>query len=405
MIAFSSISEALDALRQRKMIIVVDDEDRENEGDLVMAAEHATPEAVNFMITHGRGLLCVALPEARADALELPLMVKEGSERHETAFTISVDARDGTTTGISAFDRARTVKALIDPQSTRASFLTPGHVFPLRARPDGVLRRAGHTEAAIDLARLSGLASAGVICEILNENGTMARLPELFSFAKQFELPIITIKDLIAYRTKTEKLVKREVEVKLPTRLGNFKAVAYREIARPNEPPHIALVKGDIADKQDVLVRVHSECLTGEVFGSLRCDCGEQLAKAMALVEQEGRGVVLYMRQEGRGMGLMNKMHAYKLQDEGMDTVEANKKLGFKPDLRDYGIGAQILVDLGLSTIRLLTNNPTKVVGLEGYGLSITERVPLEILPNGVNASYLKTKRDKLGHLIMKHVS
>lgn len=389
-------------MRHRKMIVVVDDEDRENEGDLVMAAEHVTPEAVNFMITHGRGLFCIALSEARADALELPLMVKEGTERHETAFTISVDAHEGTTTGISAYDRARTIKALIDPASTRASFLTPGHVFPLRARPDGVLRRAGHTEAAVDLARLAGCTPAGMICEILNPDGTMARLPELCAFAKRFDLLIITIRDLIAHRTKTEKLVKHEVEVKLPTRFGNFQALAYREVGHEKEPPHIALIKGEIAGKNDVLVRVHSECLTGEVFGSLRCDCGEQLAKALMLVEAEGRGVVLYMRQEGRGMGLMNKMHAYKLQDEGMDTVEANKELGFKADLRDYGIGAQILADLGLSTIRLLTNNPTKVVGLEGYGLSIVERLPLEVPPNAVNFSYLKTKKDKLGHLLLK---
>lgn len=401
---FNTIEEAIEDIRQGKMIIVVDDEDRENEGDLVIAAEKVTPEAINFMAKYGRGLICMPIVRKRLEELKIPLMVTENTDPHETAFTITVDAKYGTTTGISAYDRALTVKTILDPNTKPEDLRRPGHLFLLMAREGGVLKRAGHTEAAVDLARLAGLYPAGVICEIMNDDGTMARLPELFRFARVHGLKIITIKDLIAYRFKRERLVERVVDgVDLPTKWGHFKVVAYRSILDENDDHlvHIALVKGDVAGKEGVLVRVHSECITGDVFNSLRCDCGDQLHKAMQMIEQEGRGVLLYMRQEGRGIGLINKLMAYKIQEEkGLDTVDANLALGFPPDLRDYGIGAQILADLGLSTIRLITNNPRKIVGLEGYGLKVIERVPIEVEPNAYNEDYLKTKVEKLGHLI-----
>lgn len=394
---FNSIEEALEDIRAGKMVIVVDDEDRENEGDLVMAAELVTPQAINFMATYGRGLICLPIVGERLDALEIQPMVTNNTDSHETAFTVSIDHKD-TTTGISAFERALTIKKVVDPQARPQDFRRPGHVFPLRAKEGGVLRRAGHTEAAVDLARLAGLYPAGVICEIMNDDGTMARVPQLMEFAARHGLKIITIADLIQYRRRTEKLVRQLVATRLPTKYGDFTAVAYEDLVE--HACHIALVKGEVNTEEPVLVRVHSQCLTGDVFGSTRCDCGEQLAAALQQIEAEGRGVLLYMRQEGRGIGLVNKLFAYRLQDQGKDTVEANEALGFPADLRDYGIGAQILADLGIKKLRLLTNNPRKIAGLEGYGLEVVERIPIEISPNANNERYLRTKKQKLGHLL-----
>lgn len=394
---FATIEEALGELRAGRMVIVVDDEDRENEGDLVMAAEKATPEAINFMTRHGRGIVCVPLTGERLDALQIPLMPGASEQSMRTAFTVSVDVV-GVRTGTSAHERAATARALADPRTTAQHFIRPGHIFPLRAKPGGVLQRAGHTEAAVDLARLAGLYPAGVICEIMNEDGTMARLPQLQEFAARHGLKIVTIADLIRYRLRHEKLVRRVAEAHLPTRFGEFRVIGYESLV--DGEAHVALVKGEVAGQKGVLVRVHSECLTGDVFGSLRCDCGEQLAAALLAIEREGRGVLVYMRQEGRGIGLLNKLMAYRLQDEGKDTVEANLALGFPPDMREFGISAQILSDLGVGSIRLMTNNPRKLNDLEGYGVGIVERVPIEMPPHPENFRYLWTKQQKLGHLL-----
>ncbi|NLP49686.1 bifunctional 3,4-dihydroxy-2-butanone-4-phosphate synthase/GTP cyclohydrolase II [Bacillus sp. RO1] len=394
---FNTIEEALEDLQQGKVIIVCDDEDRENEGDFVALAEKATPAVVNFMATHGRGLICVPVQEELAEKLDLVPMVNHNTDSHGTAFTVSIDHKS-TTTGISAFERSTTILELLSPTSKAGDFKRPGHIFPLVAKKGGVLRRAGHTEAAVDLALLSGSYPAGVICEIMNEDGSMARVPELRKIADKFDLKMITIKDMIQYRNRKDKLVQREVEIKLPTEFGDFRAIGYSNVVDGKE--HVALVKGDIDHASPTLVRVHSECLTGDVFGSNRCDCGPQLHAALAQIEKEGNGVLLYMRQEGRGIGLLNKMRAYKLQEEGYDTVEANEKLGFGADLRDYGIGAQILRDLGVSKMKLLTNNPRKIAGLKGYELEVVDRVPLQMPTKEANESYLKTKHSKLGHML-----
>lgn len=395
--SFAAVEDAIEDIRQGKMLVVVDDEDRENEGDLIVAAEHVTPEDINFMATYAKGLICTPIDGARLDELDIPQMVANNTDNHETAFTVSVDAYD-TETGISAYERCQTVKRLIDPQSKPSSFRRPGHVFPLRTVPGGVLRRAGHTEATTDLARLAGLYPAGLCCEIMDDDGHMMRTPRLMEFAEKHGLHMITVKALIEYRKRTETFIKRVADVDFPSKYGHFRIKAYESTL--DGKCHLAVVKGEVAKQENVLVRVHSECLTGDALGSLRCDCGEQLAAALRRIEQEGRGVVLYMRQEGRGIGLANKMRAYALQDQGKDTVEANVLLGFAPDLRDYGIGAQILADLGLTTIRLLTNNPAKRAGLEGHGLKIVERVPLEVHANKFNRRYLTVKKLKMGHLL-----
>jgi len=393
---FASIEQAIEAIQAGRMIVVIDDEDRENEGDLTMAAAKVTPQAINFMARHGRGLICLAMTPERLDQLEIPLEVSDNSSRRDTAMCVSVDARDRTTTGISAADRAETVRVALDAGSTPRDLSRPGHVFPLRGRTGGVLVRAGHTEAAVDLSRIAGLDPSGVICEIMNDDGTMARVPELGKFARKHGLLMITIADLIQYRMRTERLVKRAATAKLPTEFGAFHLYAYEN--QIDNQAHVALVRGEIGDGKDVLVRVHSKCLTGDVFHSARCDCGPQLDAALTRIAAEGRGVLLYLNQEGRGIGLVNKVRAYALQDQGLDTVEANERLGFKADQRDYGIGAQILSDLGVKTMRLLTNNPRKFVGLQGYGLSVSEAVPLEIPASDHTRRYLKTKKDKLGH-------
>jgi len=395
---FDHIESVVADIRKGKMVIVVDDADRENEGDLILAAQHVTPAAVNFMAKHGRGLICVATNPERLQQLGIERMVRQNRESYRTDFQVSVDAARGITTGISAADRAKTIQIMADPTAVPEDLVQPGHVFPLRARPGGVLQRAGHTEAAVDLATLADCRPIGVLCEILNDDGSMARLPQLLKFAKKHKLKICTIEDLIHFRRTREKLVEQIEVVKLPTDYGEFDLHLYR--SKINGQHHLALVRGEIASAKNVLVRVHSECLTGDVFGSRRCDCGPQLHQAMKQVSEAGRGVILYMRQEGRGIGLAPKIKAYKLQEQGLDTVEANEKLGYGMDLREYGLGAQILVDLGLKTIRLLTNNPKKVVGLEGYGLKITEQVPIRVKPNPHNERYLKTKREKLGHLL-----
>ncbi len=394
--AFATIDEAIDEIRAGRFVVVVDDPDRENEGDLVIAAQFATPEAINFMAMHARGLICLCLTEERADHLGLRPMTDHNEAPLGTAFTVSIEAREGVTTGISAADRSRTIQVAIHPESTAHDLVQPGHVFPLRAKPGGVLERIGQTEAAVDLARLAGLSPAGVVCEIMNEDGTMARVRDLVPYCERHDLKMITVADLVEYRRRTEKLVERGAAVRLPTEFGDFTAIAFRE--KLSGKTHLALVRGEVEGVENVLVRVHSECVTGDVFHSLRCDCGEQLDQALAQIDAEGRGVLLYMGQEGRGIGLLNKLRAYELQEQGLDTVEANLELGFPADARDYGIGNQILADLGLSTIRILTNNPKKLVGIDGFGLKVTEQVPIEVPPNSENRRYLAAKRDKLGH-------
>ena len=396
---FDQIEDAIEEIRKGKIVIVLDDDNRENEGDFICAAQFVDAGAMNFLARYGRGIICAPITTERARALDLDLMVETNTSVHETPFTVSVDYRHGTTTGVSAADRAATVRALADEATQPADLARPGHIFPLRAMEGGVLRRAGHTEAAIDLCRLAGVNHTAVLCEIMNEDGTMARTPELLALARRYGMKIITVRDLIEHRMQTEKLVRRLVATRLPTKYGDFEIYLYK--SETDNKEHVALVKGKISPDAPTLVRVHSECLTGDLFGSLRCDCNEQLVAALRMVEKSGSGVVLYMRQEGRGIGLVNKLKAYKLQDEGLDTVEANEKLGFRADLRDYGIGAQILRDLGVRKLRLLTNNPKKIVGLQGYGLEVVERIPLEMDPNDFNLRYLRTKRDKLGHLIM----
>jgi len=397
--AISKITEAIDDIRNGKMVILVDDEDRENEGDLCMSAQFASAEMINFMARYGRGLICLSLSEEIADRLNLRPMVQDNKARFGTAFTVSIEAREGVTTGISAADRATTIKAAVNPDAKAEDLVSPGHVFPIRARKGGVLVRTGQTEGSVDLCRLAGLTPAGIICEIMKDDGTMARMPDLEIFAREHDLKIVTIADLIDYRLQNESLIRRVAEATIPTCYGgDFRVIVYENDVDTFQ--HIALVKGEISKDDEVLVRVHSECLTGDVFASARCDCGDQLHRAMEMVQQEGKGVIVYMRQEGRGIGLVNKIKAYALQEGGHDTVEANIALGFKPDLRDYGIGAQILVDLGVHKMRLMTNNPKKIVGLEGYGIEITQRVPLEIHPNENNIKYMKTKQDKMGHLL-----